>query len=221
MTDRGILTAVFGNTGTGKGVWVISQIQKKKISVVWDLKADRREYPCQYRCFNLADFSWLIANIKSGMICYSGNPSDFDGWCHKARLFSEKFQKNAAVVIDETSDVTNPGKARGAHGNLIRTGLNHGADFFVMCQRGAESDTTATGNASRFHFSGLATPDDEKRMAEMSRVPLAEIKSLKVDFENKKFQYIDVVRSQYWSKGELSFSGGKPKFKTLSSKNKI
>lgn len=215
MSRRGILTAVFGNTGTGKGVWVISQLQRKKISLVWDLKADRREYPCKYRCFNIRDLCWLIANVKEGIICYSGTEKDFDIFCEKAKLFAEKFGKTAAVVIDETSDVTNPGKARGAYGNLIRTGLNHGADFFVMCQRGAESDKTAIGNASRFHFSALATPDDMKTLSKMSGVPLQEVMAVKADFQAVKFEYIDVIRGQSWEKGILSFSGGKPSFKKI------
>ncbi len=218
MSRRGILTAVFGASGTGKGVWVISQIKRKKISLVWDIKAARDEYPCQYRCFNIRDLSWLIVNIKKGMICYSGKEKDFDAFCEKAKLFAEKFGKDAALVIDETSDVTNPGKARGSYGNLIRTGLCHSTDFYVMCQRGAESDKTAIGNSSRLHFSAMTTADDSKGMAKLSGVPLSEVLAVRRDDDNLKFEYIDVVRGQFWEKGLLSFPGGKPSFKKIKSK---
>lgn len=184
---------------------------------MWDLKADRKEYPCKYRCFNIPDLRWLVANKSEGMICYSGEEADFDEFCTVAKLFAEKFKKNACLVIDETSDVTNPGKACRAYGNLIRTGLNHGADFYVMCQRGAESDKTAIGNASRLHFSQLGTEQDEKNMYGLCKrmVPLEAIRSLKADHVGLAFEFIDVIRGVSWKKGMFRIVGGKPRFSRL------
>jgi hypothetical protein len=73
---------------------------------------------------------------------------------------------NAAVVAEETADVTSPSKARPNWGPLIRRGRARGlAPIFALTQRPAESDKTAIGNATLIRVGRMARDADRKMMA--------------------------------------------------------
>lgn len=221
MKKCGTLTSVSGATRTGKGVFVIREISRKKTAIVWDLKCDRSEYPAKYRVFNLADLAKVCAAVNRGIVCYSGRPEDLDGFCKIAKLYAEKCGSDCAIVLDETSDITGTGKATGEYGELLRKGLNLGADIYSMCQRCSESDKTTVANASRFHFSTLGTPADRAFMAKNLGVPLSAIDGIKADFHKKEFDCVDVEKGHYWVKSRLSFRNGSPKFTPITKKNQI
>jgi len=213
---------VCGVTRTGKGKWVIEQLRKKRASLVWDLKADSTEYPCNWRARNIRALAQLLATDKNpGMVCFSGAERDISEFCNIALLFAEIHGINGAIAMDETSDITGSGKALGSYGKLIRTGLSRGADIYGMCQRAAESDKTTIANASLFHFSKLGTPADRKFMADTTGVPLAEIEKLRSDFEKNIFDCIDCEPGHWWQKSQLQFRNGKAVFKTIGTKTAL
>jgi hypothetical protein len=73
---------------------------------------------------------------------------------------------NAAVVAEETADVTSPSKAPPNWGQLIRRGRARGlAPIFALTQRPAESDKTAIGNATLIRVGRMARDADRKMMA--------------------------------------------------------
>lgn len=60
---------------------------------------------------------------------------------------------NAAIVAEETADVTNPSKAPHWWGLLIRKGRARGlSTIFALTQRPAESDKTDIGNATLLNW---------------------------------------------------------------------
>lgn len=234
VRERGILTAVYGKSGTGKGVWVIyHELAKKNISLVWDLKGDKTEYTGattpfksgKFRCYTLSDLKIAVAKISRGVICYSGSggKAEFQEFCQIARDFTRIHGARGAVVIDETSSVTNPGKASDTYGDFIRMGLNMGSDIYVICQRGAESDSTAQANASRIHFSAPGRKIDMQRMHDDTGVPIEAIEAMVEDHDKKTFDYIDVVTGNHWRLGRLSLPEGKgtPRFRAAKQINKL
>jgi hypothetical protein len=223
----GVLTAVYGRSRTGKGQWVCEQLRHKKVALVWDLKANREEYNKEddfaVRVFDIATLARVVARVKSGLVVYSGTEKDLESFIKIAWLFAEKFRDRCAVVLDETSDITGSGKAAGAYGGFLRRSLYLGHDVYVMCQRAAESDKTAPGNAMRFHFSALGTPRDRESMADATGVPLAVIEQVKAFFhpsDNRLswFDCVTVDKDHSYQKARLEFKTGKRKFRLIGKK---
>lgn len=208
----GRLHAVYGITRTGKGKWVISRISQKKAALVWDLKGDVSEYPCQWRARTIPALKAALLKSNPGMICYTGSKADFQQFCVLARLFCEKFRGDGALVIDETSDITGNAGAAGAYGELLRKALNLGCDIYSMAQRAAEADKTTLANASFFHFSTPGTPADCKKMSDICGIPLNIISALAPDFEKSRFDCIDCERGHWWQLMQLQFKNNRAVF---------
>lgn len=151
-------------------------------------------------------------------IAYTGKLSEFNDFCRVAFWWVRRcaqLDRQSAVVVEETSDVTSPGKAPEYWGILLRRGLKYGADIFAISQRPAESDKTAVGNASVVHICRMNTQRDRRYLEGMTGVPLAAIQALRADQDAGRFDYITVDTGRgFYQSGRLTFPGGKPKFTT-------
>lgn len=82
------------------------------------------------------------------------------------------------LVVEELADVTSPGKAPAAWGDIVRKGRHEGGSIYALTQRPTESDKTIAGNADVIHTGRLSFPGDRKTLAEYLDVPVADITAL-------------------------------------------
>ena len=192
MIKPGIIAAAAGSSQSGKTAWVKHKLARHARSLTWDIEG---QYPGQV-VKSKKELIKLVRKIGGGpgVIAYRPRDfADFDFFCDVAYawgLLGEKAGKPTAVCVEETSDVTSPGKAPLPWGMLLRRGKKRGISIYAITQRLAESDKTAIGNADYIHCCRLVLASDRKYMAEMLDVPLDQVKNLRSDQGKKVFDYI-------------------------------
>lgn len=87
--------------------------------------------------------------------------------------------RGRVLVVEELADVTSPGKAPAAWGEIVRKGRHQGGRIYALTQRPAESDKTIAGNADIIHAGRQSFPRDRKSMAEYLDVPELEVTNLR------------------------------------------
>lgn len=128
----------------------------------------------------------------------------------------------SAVVIEETSDVTTPGKAPEHYGVLIRRGLKYGCSIYAISQRPAESDKTTFGNAGMVHCCRLSLPRDVRYMAEVMGCDPGHIAALSIDRGAGKFDYLQCDKETgYLTGGVMEIRAGKPVFRAVKGKKPL
>lgn len=220
----GKLTAAIGASRSGKTQYVLDQIRGRKRVMIWDVEEQYTEEAlgCQvHRAHSQKQLIHLVKTLRhyAGVIAFTGKLDDYDFFC-KAAFSWVKTGKSAGVyscvVLEETADVTSPGKAPEGHGILIRRGLKYACDIFAITQRPAESDKTTVGNASIIHCCRVGLPRDVKYMSEFLDVPQETIKGLVADRKAGRFEYVHRdLEEQKMHMGELTFSNDKPNFKAI------
>jgi hypothetical protein len=102
----------------------------------------------------------------------------FDPFCRIAWAWLRK-RAGSTLVIEELADVTQPGKAPEAWGEIVRKSRHAaGSHIFALTQRPAESDKTIAGNCDLLHCGRLSNPKDRKSLAEYLDVPVGELTRL-------------------------------------------
>lgn len=90
-------------------------------------------------------------------------PEHFLAFCRIAWVWGR--HKPGTIVVDEIADVTTPGKAPRAWGEICRKVRAFGTDVYVTTQRPAECDKTAQGNAMLFHCGWQSDAEDQLYVA--------------------------------------------------------
>ena len=180
---RAVLVAGF--TGSGKSAWVIRQVRGAPRLLVWDSMGEwcRRELvrpvPTLRELAALirADLRAPGARFRYG---YTGavTRAGFDGFCRLAWVWL-RWRPGATLVVEELADVTSPGKAPPAWGEIVRKGRHVGAQVYALTQRPAESDKTIVSNAAAIHSGFMGFPDDRAYMARCLDVRLRDIERLR------------------------------------------
>lgn len=146
--------------------------------LVWDMLG---EWATRYRCERVSSIPELAARLQEGLgrlaFHAPGMVREFEPFCRLAWIWIRLAPGD--LVIEETSAVTQPGKAPDAWGDIVRMGLRYGPDIYAVTQRPAESDKTAFGNATIIHAGRCAFPRDRMTMAEYLDVPVAQVAALK------------------------------------------
>jgi hypothetical protein len=109
-------------------------------------------------------------------------------------------RRPGVLVVEELADVTSPGKAPGAWGNIVREGRHTGSDIYAATQRPTESDSTIAGNCDVMHCGRQSFPRDRRTIADYLAVPVAEVASL----QNLEFIERD-MRTGRITRGRLAF----------------
>jgi hypothetical protein len=135
-------------------------------------------------------------------IAYTGpvTVEHFISFCKLAFVWL-KSHPHSTLVVDELSDVTNPGKATRGWGEIVRKHRKflYGR-VFAITQRPAESDKSIMGNATKIHVGPMNLESDEDYMAKYLRVPAAEIAAL------NDLEYIELnKRTKQISRGTVTF----------------
>ncbi|MPY23915.1 hypothetical protein [Shewanella sp. YLB-07] len=177
------IRAVCGGSGSGKSSYVKAELKKMKPKrlIIWD-PVDEYGDLCNVRITSPCELANLLKRYPHGSLkvrFVSDGKEAFEFWARCAFAWC-----NAAVVAEETADVTSPSKAPYWWGQLIRKGRARGlSPIFALTQRPAESDKTAIGNATIFRTGRLKRIDDRKMVAKELDVPISDVTGMKpLDF---------------------------------------
>lgn len=179
-----------GASGCGKTTAVDQATRADGRLLVWDAKCEWGGR--KFRCRTVRDFRELHR------ACLPGAPAERIAFqCQVTRENFETFARLAWVwirattdqrpvlVVEELGDVSPPGKAPPAWGEIVRKSRSYGAMVYALTQRPAESDKTILGNASLIWCGRLTFADDCRYMANCLRVPVADVEAL------QGFEYIE------------------------------
>jgi hypothetical protein len=158
----------------------VDRVRPARRLLVWDSAG---EFSDLHGCLRITSVSELAQWVKPGAparrlaFCVPVTAANFDAFCRLAWVYI-RAHEDAVLVVEELSDVTSPGKAPVAWGELIRKGLRYGPTIYVLTQRPAESDKTSIGNASVLHVHQCALEIDSIYMAKQLRVPVDQVEAL-------------------------------------------
>lgn len=108
----------------------------------------------------------------------------FDAWCRLAWVWlrvNAKAGHTVSLVVDELADVTSPGKAPVAWGEIVRKAMEHHPRIYALTQRPAESDKTILGNCFTLRCYAMSRADDRRAMARELDVDQALVDALRHD----------------------------------------
>lgn len=123
----------------------------------------------------------------------------FESFCRLAWVWL-RARPHRWLIVEELADVTNPGKAPAAWGEILRKSRDQRSTVIGLTQRPAESDKTIAGNAAVVHCGFQAFPRDRKTIAEYLDVPLADVAALgQLDWIERN------MRTRQLSRGRVNF----------------
>ncbi len=156
------------------------------------------EFSADYRCravrsiVDLHALALSTAPVRAGFVV-PVTPVTFDVFCRFAWIWirvNARAGNSVAIVVEEMADVTTPGKAPAAWGEIVRKGLRFGPRIYALTQRPAESDKTVVGNANLLHCHAMSRANDARYMAAELRVEPAAVDALRLD----RFEWIELDR---------------------------
>lgn len=209
----GSLSVVCGMSRSGKSTWVKEKLKTHKRQIVFDIKGEYSEamgYQVMTSLVALADL--LSKSPGSLKVAFRpGSPvKEFTLWAKLAFTWCK--QEPCAIVAEELSDVTNPGKAPDGWGQVCRQGMGFGAHVFAIMQRPSESDKTCFGNATMLHCCAMVRAADRQTLAQEMDVPGSDVNALMLPFDEEGQptpgpHFIEMnMRSKKARKGKLKFS---------------
>lgn len=175
--------------------------------LVWDTKGEWSRVLGLHRVTSIAQLHALITAdlLKPGpfRVGYFGpiTPAHFDAFSRLAWVWL-RARPRRWLVVEELADVTNPGKAPQAWGEILRKSRDVPTLSTVigLTQRPAESDKTIAGNCAVLHSGFQSFPRDRKTIAEYLDVPLAEVVALQaLDWIERD------MRTRNLSRGTIKF----------------
>ena len=182
MTDgRNVL--VTGSTGSGKTVWTRQQVRACRRLLVWDSLGEWSRLGLVQPVDRLAQLQEHVRQALQGRAAphklgYTGPGSGkhFEAFCRLAWVWLRIAP--GGLVVEELADVTTPGRAPAAWGEIVRKGRHCQAQVYAITQRPAESDKTILSNAAAVHCGMMAYPRDRAYMAEVLDVPQKDVAAL-------------------------------------------
>lgn len=165
----------------------MQQIQRTAQLLVWDTVGEWSRRRVVTPVHTLRELHAAIVSNANIRVGYVGPISTLDERGRPVSLFPIFCQlawvwmrcgRGRILVIEELADVTSPGKAPAAWGEIVRKGRHEGGSIYALTQRPAESDKTIAGNADVIHCGRLSFPGDRKTLAEYLDVPVADITAL-------------------------------------------
>ncbi len=138
--------------------------------LVWDSKA---EFARDYRCSGSSDPTVLRSvalSTRPVRFAFTApvTAANFDLFCRLAWVWirvNANARHSIALVVEELADVTSPGKAPAAWGEIVRKSMELHPRVYALTQRPAESDKTILGNCFTLHCHAMSRADDRRAMA--------------------------------------------------------
>jgi len=214
MTTRpdGSLYYVTGKSRSGKSAWTKEMLNSFKRQVVFDIKHEYSPGMGYKQIHSLQELkAELSGNYGPGKYAFQPRKPalEFGAWSKMAMTWCK--MAICAVVAEELSDVTSPGKAPDGWGQVCRQGLGFGMEVFAITQRPSESDKTSIGNATLIHCCQMIRHEDQKYMSREMGTTIENIALLNSPFdENRQPQkgphYLEKdTRGNQLTRGTLQF----------------
>lgn len=187
-TIDGKSIVVSGASRSGK-TWYVLELFKSFLRVMaWDPENQWCKQPGFTRVTSLARLALLAKQTthRPVKLAYVPGPDikkEFDLFC-KILLKWVDDGLPAAGILEELSDVTDQGKAKGYYGMCVRTGLKRGLWMAHISQRWQEASKSAFGNATEYVIFEVAMNTDAPYLEEKTGIPASDILNL------KKYEYI-------------------------------
>lgn len=191
----GLLALVTGQSRSGKTFWTAQRVAREPRVLVWD---SMNEFATDYGYRRITSAPELhrvalsSAPVRAGYVV-PVTASSFDTFCRLAWVWlrvNARAGHRVAIVVEEMADVTTPGKAPAAWGEIVRKGLRFGPHVYALTQRPAESDKTVVGNANLLHCHAMSRADDARYMARELRAPVELVDGLRLD----RFEWLELDR---------------------------
>jgi hypothetical protein len=152
--------------GSGKTSWVRERTRRARRVLVWDGKGI--DWGAREGFEVVTSLAQLQSRImQPGPMRLSVrvvvSRDNFKVFCRLAWVWA-RFRPGV-LIVDEISDVTTPGKAPDAWGEICRKVRAFGSDVYVTTQRPQECDKTAQGNAMIFHCGWQSDSADQAYVA--------------------------------------------------------
>lgn len=149
-----------GARGSGKTPWLKQHVRGFGRVLVWDPK---HEYAQALGVTEIRRPSDLVARLNDPVVCYS---PEFVTREHFEFVCECVWRRGDTLFLaEELADVSDPGKARGWWGRLIREGAHEQVQLAAAAQRPTEIDTTIRSNATQLIVFSLFHYDDRALMA--------------------------------------------------------
>ncbi len=205
-STEGGAVLVAGSSGSGKSAWTIQQVRGARRLLVWDCVGEfHRRGSTRTAVDSLeALHRHVAADIHKPVparIAYTGpaTRAHFETFCRLAWVWIRS-APGSVLVVEETADVTSPGKAPAAWGEIVRKCRYQGGHVYGLTQRPAESDKTIVGNAVTIHTGRMNMATDRDYMARCLDVPLVQISEL------GDLEYIERnMRTRVLTRGRVTF----------------
>lgn len=164
--EDGALIYVTGSMGSGKTSWVKQQVRRASRLLVWDGKGI--DWGERERCTVITtapELRRIATSAHRGRYSYRVPVSraNFETFCRLAWVWGRLAP--GVIIVDEIADVTSPGKAPQAWGEIARKVRAFGTSVYVTTQRPQECDKTAQGNATIYHCGRMSDADDQRYVA--------------------------------------------------------
>lgn len=195
---------VAGSAGSGKTSWTMQQLERCERLLVWDSAGEWSRHGC-LPVVTLAELGERVrSDVRREMVwraAYSGPTSraHFHTWCSLAWVWLRAHPRGV-LVVEELADVTAPGKAPPAWGEIVRKHRHTQGAVYALTQRPAESDKTILGNATVIHCGRLNMARDRAYMAAVLDVPEEHVTAL------EDLQFIERnMRTRLLTVGRVTF----------------
>lgn len=178
---RAVLVA--GSAGSGKTSWTRQQVRTELRLLVWDSAG---EWTRSGEVLPLRSLTELHQRVQMYIHAdqamrygYVGPVTDahFDAFCKLAWVWMRAHPRGV-LLVEELADVTSPGKAPAAWGEIVRKHRHVAGTVYALTQRPAESDKTIVGNATIIHTGRMNMARDREYMAACLDIPLSEVSAL-------------------------------------------
>ena len=191
MTDF-LLELAAGQSRSGKTWLTAKRVEKERNLLVWDTMG---EWAASFRCKRITsahELRRIAANGVTGRYAFDVQvtPQNFDLFCRCAWLWIRILharRRYVALVVEELADVSPPGKAPAAWGDIVRKSMRFNPHIYALTQSPAESDKTVMRNATVLRCHAMARVADRKTMAGELDVDQATLDAL--DFS--RFAYVE------------------------------
>lgn len=196
MSNDYRLEVVAGASRSGKSFETARRVKTEQNVLVWDAVGEFAALPSYQSTNDARMLAHRCARGVTGRCAFvvPVTAANFDVWCRSAwvwlRILAHRGER-ACLVVEELADVTPPGKAPPAWGEIIRKSLRYGTRLYALTQRPAESDKTVLGNATVLRCHSMARAADRRAMAAELDVDQSVIDGL--DFS--KYQYVERDRT--------------------------
>lgn len=158
---------------------MIQQVSPTAELIVWDTVGEWSRKGIVKPVHTLRELHAAIVSNGPIRVGYVGpiSKEHFAVFCKLVWVWM-RCKRGRVLVVEELSDVTSPGKAPDAWGEIVRKGRHEGGSIYGLTQRPAESDKTLPGNADVIHTGRLSFPRDRKSLAEYLDVPESDVTAL-------------------------------------------